>query len=90
MDFFSGAYQDETNCDGIGDIPHFIDINNQDNYPLMMPWGCRVAYESNTTITYATIKVNGMSFGTDGPDETVGYINVTIPIEFNSTAMSVC
>ncbi len=30
-------YGDE-NGDGIGDIPYFIDMNNQDNYPLMNPW----------------------------------------------------
>jgi parallel beta-helix repeat protein len=28
----------DTNGDGIGDVPHVIDENNQDNYPLMNPW----------------------------------------------------
>jgi len=37
-DFYSGAYQNETGSDGIGDTPHVIDADNQDNYPLMSPW----------------------------------------------------
>jgi parallel beta-helix repeat protein len=35
VDFQSGSYQNETGSDGIGDSPHVIDENNQDNYPLM-------------------------------------------------------
>ena len=34
-DFYSGAYQNETGSDGIGDNPYFIDVHNQDDYPLM-------------------------------------------------------
>jgi parallel beta-helix repeat protein len=29
----------DLNRDGVGDIPHDIDANNQDLYPLMLPWG---------------------------------------------------
>jgi parallel beta-helix repeat protein len=34
-DLFSGEYQSESGCDGIGDTPYAIDANNTDNYPLM-------------------------------------------------------
>ena len=39
IDDYSGPYQNETGSDGIGDTPYGIDINNQDRYPLMNPWG---------------------------------------------------
>jgi parallel beta-helix repeat protein len=35
MDFYWGAYQNETGSDGIGDMPYVIDDNNRDHYPLM-------------------------------------------------------
>ena len=38
IDFYSGPYQNETTSDGIGDTPYVIDMDNQDNYPLMNPW----------------------------------------------------
>jgi len=38
VDFYSGPYQNETGSDGIGDTPYFVDVNNQDKYPLMNPW----------------------------------------------------
>jgi len=37
-DFYSGPYQNETVFDGIGDTPYVINENNQDNYPLIVPW----------------------------------------------------
>jgi len=36
-DLYSGVYQNETGSDGIGDDPYFIDVHNQDDYPLMTP-----------------------------------------------------
>lgn len=39
VDAYSGPNQNETNSDGIGDTVYVIDENNQDNYPLMDPWG---------------------------------------------------
>lgn len=38
VDEYSGPYQNETGGDGIGDTPYIIDVNNQDNYPLMVPY----------------------------------------------------
>ena len=37
-DLYNGDYQNETGSDGKGDIPHVIDANNRDNYPLVKPW----------------------------------------------------
>jgi parallel beta-helix repeat protein len=38
-DLFSGPHQNETGSDSIGDTPYIIDANNQDNFPLMNPYG---------------------------------------------------
>ncbi len=38
-DVFSGPNQDQPGCDGIGDEPHVIDSDSQDDYPLMYPFG---------------------------------------------------
>ena len=38
-DLYSGPYQNETGCDGIGDTPYIMDENNRDNYPLTKPFG---------------------------------------------------
>jgi parallel beta-helix repeat protein len=38
IDIKKGADQNQTGSDGIGDTPHIIDENNQDRYPLMIPW----------------------------------------------------
>ena len=45
-DVFSGSYQNETGSDRIGDTPYVIDVNNQDNYPLMTPFGTNLIIES--------------------------------------------
>jgi len=37
-DVCSGAYQNETGSDGIGDTPYIIDEYNIDRYPLMKPY----------------------------------------------------
>lgn len=36
--FWSAYKGTDNNTDGIGDTPYIIDANNQDNYPLMMPY----------------------------------------------------
>jgi len=38
-DSLNGPLQNETGCDGIGDIPYAIDGNNMDMYPLIKPYG---------------------------------------------------
>jgi parallel beta-helix repeat protein len=37
-DLYSGAFQNETCQDGIGDTPYIIDDNNLDEFPLLNPW----------------------------------------------------
>ncbi len=37
-DHFSGPGQDIPGSDGIVDTPYYIEVDNQDNYPLMEPW----------------------------------------------------
>lgn len=37
-DNFTGPHQNVTGSDGIVDTPYVIDVDNQDNYPLMNPW----------------------------------------------------
>jgi parallel beta-helix repeat protein len=44
-DLCSGAYQNETGSDNIGDSPYVIDANNTDNFPLMNPY---VPFENQT------------------------------------------
>ena len=37
-DTYSGPFQDVVCSDGLGDMPFEIDQNNEDSYPLMLPW----------------------------------------------------
>jgi parallel beta-helix repeat protein len=39
LDNFSGPAQDIPGSDGIGDTPYVIDVDSQDDYPLMVPVG---------------------------------------------------
>jgi len=65
-DLYSGPFQNETGCDGIGDTPYAIDENNNakniDRYPLMAPFSTfnagiwnglsyNVDFVSNSTIS---------------------------------------
>jgi parallel beta-helix repeat protein len=40
VDLYTGPYQNETGSDNIGDTPYVISVNNEDNYPLMIPYPC--------------------------------------------------
>jgi nitrous oxidase accessory protein NosD len=46
-DAFSGAYQNRTGSDGIGDAPYVIDASNIDHYPLMKPWTAHLSGDIN-------------------------------------------
>jgi len=46
VDEKNGPNQDQPGSDGIGDKPYVIDADNQDNYPLMIPWGAMYWYPS--------------------------------------------
>ncbi|MDH5779183.1 MAG: PQQ-binding-like beta-propeller repeat protein [Candidatus Bathyarchaeota archaeon] len=52
IDFHSGAYQNETGSDEIGDIPYFIDMDNQDNYPLVKAWEVPIIIGTTSRITF--------------------------------------
>jgi len=103
-DFCSGTYQNETGSDGIGDTPCIIGENNQDRYPLMIPWPPHqivqtsvqiagkdypITIEGNTTITNVVANPATLHFSTFGPDGTIGYMNVTLPAGLNKTAIKV-
>jgi len=53
-DLYSGPHQNVTGSDGIGDAPYVIDANNQDNYPLIHPYGS--IRNLDTNLTYLTIQ----------------------------------
>ena len=52
VDSYSGPYQNETGSDGIGDTPYVIDEDNQDNYPLMYPWGAPPPAEEGEEVPF--------------------------------------
>jgi len=50
VDVKSGPNQDQPSSDGIGDGPYAIEAYDQDNYPLMYPWGAPPPPSHNLTI----------------------------------------
>jgi parallel beta-helix repeat protein len=95
IDMKSGFYQNETDSDGIGDIPYTIDTNNTDNYPVMAQVSSFDAGTWNDTTYYTDIMSNStlshfhfdphegpfMSFWVKGEttNETIGFCRVAIP-----------
>lgn len=90
-DFYSGLSKNETGSDGIGDSPYFIDVNNQDNYPLIGPvrsfdagtWNGAhesVKVASNSTVSkFSLNRVDkSISFNVSGATG-LGFCRVTIP-----------
>jgi len=81
----------DSDLDGIGKSSYFIDINNQDNYPLMgMYSDFSVKYQGETyhvnTICNSTItnfqfnqSKRLISFNVTGPDDTIGLCRICIP-----------
>jgi parallel beta-helix repeat protein len=53
----SGAYQNQTGSDGIGDTPYVMVSNNVDNYPLMKPWGTGFSEASLVPIEFYTVAI---------------------------------
>jgi parallel beta-helix repeat protein len=54
VDVKSGPSQNQPESDGIGDTPYVVDANNQDNYPLIHPYGS--VRNLDTDLTYLTIQ----------------------------------
>jgi parallel beta-helix repeat protein len=86
VDLFSGLFQNETGSDGIGDTPHLMPFDNEDNYPLMgMFSDFNVTSEHHVqTICNSTIsdfKFNGTSicFNVTGETDTTGFCRICIP-----------
>jgi len=77
-DSYSGAFQNETGSDGIGDTPYIIDADDQDGYPLMISWDVVI-----TSITpFKTIVCQGYSVKINVTVENLGVntenFNVTV------------
>jgi hypothetical protein len=85
---YSGSYQNETGSDGLGDTPYVIDVNNQDNYPLIKPYpwashdiGITSVTTSKTIVGQGyNVSINVMLFNS-GIDEE----NVNITVYANTT-----
>jgi parallel beta-helix repeat protein len=88
---FNGAYQNETGSDGIADAPYTIDVNNQDNYPLIAPitgfdagtWNgtpCSVHVVSNSTLSEFSLNETEKTirFNVTG-ENGLGFCRVTVP-----------
>jgi len=85
-DLFSGQYQNETGSDGIGDTPHLMPYDNEDNYPLMGMFSDFNATSEHhvQTICNSTIsdfKFNGtaISFNVTGETDSTGFCRICIP-----------
>jgi len=92
-DLYSGAYQNESGRDGIGDAAYTIDVNNTDRYPLMAPFNTFYAGTWNEVIYYVDVISNSsvtdfhfnpdegplLRFNVTGEDATAGFCRVTIP-----------
>jgi len=83
---FSGLFQNETGSDGIGDTPHLMRFDNEDNYPLMGMFSDFNATSEHhvQTICNSTIsdfKFNGtaISFNVTGETDTTGLCRICIP-----------
>jgi parallel beta-helix repeat protein len=86
--YWSNYNGTDTNQDGIGDTPYLIDVNNQDNYPLMgmvcqfqVSWNGETYYIttiSNSTITNLNYG-NSISLDLTGPESTIGFCRAILP-----------
>ena len=95
--YWSNYTGQDLNGDGIGDNPHVIDVNNQDNYPLMGIFSdFNISFERETyhvtTICNSTISDFNFKIGTEtgnkiisfnaiSDDNSVGFCRITIPTE---------
>jgi len=95
--FWSDYAGQDLNRDGIGDTPYIIDVNNQDNHPLMGTFSnFKVTWKEETyhvtTICNSTISNFRFEIGPEtgnkiirfnvaGKDGTVGFCRVAIPTD---------
>jgi parallel beta-helix repeat protein len=103
-DIYSGQCQNETGSDGIGDTSYDIDVNNQDNYPLMGMFYDFRFWDVNIVISNSTIHqfsagyhMNSTTgtwekcvmFHVLGTEGTVGFCRVMIPRDFMESPYTV-
>jgi hypothetical protein len=86
VDMKSGFYQNETGNDGIGDMPHTIDANNTDRYPLMGMFSdfnatseYHVQIICNSTVSDFQFNGTAISFHVIGENGTTGFCRICIP-----------
>ena len=85
-DLFSGLFQNETGSDGIGDTPHLMRFDNEDNYPLMgmfSDFNATSEYDvqtiCNSTISDFQFNGTAISFNVTGETDTNGLCRICIP-----------
>ena len=85
----------DSDHDGIGDTPHIMDVNNQDNYPLMgifhslnTSYGYAVDFISNSSISDVSFNLSNievypleaiLAFNVSGEADSEGFLRVCIP-----------
>jgi parallel beta-helix repeat protein len=99
LDVKSGPGQDSLGSDSIGDTAYIIDANNQDNYPLMNPYGSVRTITATIDIDPYTLNLKSkgnwitahieLPKGYDVSDINVSTVmlNVTVPAELSPTAI---
>jgi hypothetical protein len=74
LDFYRGAYQNESGNDGIGDVPYNIDASNIDHYPPITSWptslSIRLISPQNMTYYSSSIPI---CFTLTKPASWIGY-----------------
>jgi parallel beta-helix repeat protein len=90
-DLYSGSYQNETACDGIGDTDYVVDASNIDHYPLMGKFSdfnataeLHVNPISNSTITDFQFDGTAIRFNVTGEEGTAGFCRICVPKELMS------
>lgn len=93
--YWSGFTGDDSNGNGIIDVPHILNIRNRDNYPLAEPWSetrtfpiiwdevtYNVTVHCNSTVasTHFNQHCKYIGFNVTGPADSIGVCNVTIPL----------